>query len=159
MGDYEPKFTMGFSSDITYKSFRLYGLLDWRHGGDVVNVTQNVFDEDGIAPDSAASAARLAAFHATGKRKSVYVQDASFLKLREVTLSYQLPDNVIRSLFAGNVTGVRLEVSGRNLATWSPYAGLDPEVSNFGNQNINRGQDLAPYPPSRSYFFTLAVDF
>ena len=57
------------------------------------------------------------------------------------------------------MTGVRLEVSGRNLATWSPYAGLDPEVSNFGNQNINRGQDLAPYPPSRSYFFTLAVDF
>jgi TonB-linked SusC/RagA family outer membrane protein len=159
MGDYEPKFTMGFSSDITYKSFRLYGLLDWRHGGDVVNVTQNVFDEDLIAPDSAASAGRLAAFHATGKRKSVYVQDASFLKLREVTLSYQLPDNVIRSLFAGNVTGVRLEVSGRNLATWSPYAGLDPEVSNFGNQNINRGQDLAPYPPSRNYFFTLAVDF
>ncbi len=159
MGDYEPKFTMGFSSDITYKSFRLYGLLDWRHGGDVVNVTQNVFDEDGIAPDSVASAGRLAAFHATGKRKSVYVQDASFLKLREITLSYQLPDNVIRSLFAGNVTGVRLEVSGRNLATWSPYAGLDPEVSNFGNQNINRGQDLAPYPPSRSYFFNLAVDF
>src|SRR5207248_2183148 len=41
MGDYEPKFTMGFSTDITYKSFRLYGLLDWRHGGAVVNVTQN----------------------------------------------------------------------------------------------------------------------
>jgi hypothetical protein len=36
---------------------------------------------------------------------------------------------------------------------------LDPEVSNFGNQNINRGQDVAPYPPSRSFFFTLGVDF
>ncbi len=159
MGDYEPKFTMGFSTDITYKSFRLYGLFDWRHGGAVVNVTQNVFDEDGIAPDSAASAARLAAFHATGKRKSVYIQDASFVKLRELTLSYQLPDNIVRSLFAGNVTAVRAELSGRNLVTWSSYPGLDPEVSNFGNQNINRGQDLAPYPPSRSFFFTLALDF
>jgi TonB-linked SusC/RagA family outer membrane protein len=159
LGDYEPKFIMGFSSDVSYRRFRLSGLLEWRHGGDVVNVTQNVFDEDGLAPDSAASAARLAAFHATGKRLAVYIQDASFVKLREVTLSYQLPDDLIRNLFRGSVTGARAEVSGRNLITWSKYAGLDPEVSNFGNQNINRGQDLAPYPPSRSFFFTIAVDF
>ena len=159
LGDYEPKFTMGFSNDVSYGRFRVYGLLEWRHGGDVVNVTQNVFDEDGLAPDSAASAERLSLFHATGKRLAVYIQDASFVKLREVTLSFQLPDNVIHSLFHGSVTSVRAELSGRNLVTWSPYQGLDPEVSNFGNQNINRGQDLAPYPPSRSYFFTLAVDF
>ena len=89
----------------------------------------------------------------------MYIQDASFVKLRELTLSYQLPDNIVRSLFAGNVTAVRAELSGRNLVTWSSYPGLDPEVSNFGNQNINRGQDLAPYPPSRSFFFTLALDF
>ena len=159
LGDYEPKFTMGFSNEVSYKRFRLYGLLEWRHGGSVVNVTQNVFDEDGIAPDSAASAERLRLFHATGKRLAVYIQDATFVKLREVTLSFQLPDNVIHSLFHGSVTSARAELSGRNLATWSPYAGLDPEVSNFGNQNINRGQDLAPYPPSRSFFFTVAVDF
>jgi hypothetical protein len=57
------------------------------------------------------------------------------------------------------VNGVRAELSGRNLVTWTRYPGLDPEVSNFGNQNINRGQDLAPYPPTRSYFFSLNVDF
>lgn len=159
LGDYEPKFVMGFASDVTFRRLRLSGLLEWRHGGDVVNVTQNVFDEDGLAPDSAASAARLAAFHATGKRLAVYIQDASFVKLREITLSYQLPDELIRTVFRGSVTGARAELSGRNLITWSKYPGLDPEVSNFGNQNINRGQDLAPYPPSRSFFFTLAVDF
>ena len=81
------------------------------------------------------------------------------MKLREITLSYQLPDEVLRTVFRGSVTGARAELSGRNLITWSKYPGLDPEVSNFGNQNINRGQDLAPYPPSRSYFFTIAVDF
>jgi len=159
LGDYEPKYIVGVSSDLTFHRLRLSGLLEWRHGGDVVNVTQNVFDEDGLAPDSSASAARLAAFHATGKRLAVYIQDASFVKLREITLSYQLPEELIRSLFRGSVTGARAELSGRNLITWSKYAGLDPEVSNFGNQNINRGQDLAPYPPSRSFFFTLAVDF
>ena len=159
LGDYEPKYVVGVSSDLSFRRFRLSGLLEWRHGGDVVNVTQNVFDEDGIAPDSAASAARLAAFHATGKRLAVYIQDASFVKLRNITLSYQLPDGLLRTLFRGSVTGARAELSGQNLITWSKYAGLDPEVSNFGNQNINRGQDLAPYPPSRSYFFTIAADF
>jgi len=159
LGNYEPKYVVGFSSDVTFRRLRLSGLFEWRHGGDVVNVTQNVFDEDGLAPDSVASAARLAAFHATGKRLAVYIQDASFVKLREITLSYQLPEGLIRSLFRGSVTGARAELSGRNLITWAKYPGLDPEVSNFGNQNINRGQDLAPYPPSRSFFFTLAVDF
>jgi TonB-linked SusC/RagA family outer membrane protein len=156
LGDLEPKFVMGFSSDVTVGNFHLYGLLDWRHGSSVVNVTQNGYDFAGTAPDSAESVERLNLFLAG---RSPYIQDASFLKLREVTLSYQLPETVVRSVFGGRVTGVRAELSGRNLVTWSPYKGLDPEVSNFGNQNINRGQDLAPYPPSRSYFFSLAVDF
>ena len=156
LGDLEPSFVMGFSSDVTVGSFRLYGLLDWRHGSSVVNVTQNGYDFSGTAPDSAESVQRLTVFLAG---RSPYIQDASFLKLREVTLSYQLPETVVRSVFGGRVRGVRAELSGRNLVTWTPYKGLDPEVSNFGNQNINRGQDLAPYPPSRSYFFTLAVDF
>jgi TonB-linked SusC/RagA family outer membrane protein len=156
LGDLEPSFVMGISSDVTVGNFRLYGLLDWRHGSSVVNVTQNGYDFAGTAPDSAASADRLTLFL---KGRSPYIQDASFVKLREVTVSYQLPETLVRSAFGGRVTTVRAELSGRNLVTWTPYKGLDPEVSNFGNQNINRGQDLAPYPPSRSYFFTLSVDF
>ena len=156
LGDLEPSFVMAFSSDVTIGNFRVYGLLDWRHGSSVVNVTQNGYDFSGTAPDSAASADRLTLFL---KGRSPYIQDASFVKLREVTLSYQVPETLVRSVFGGRVTDVRAELSGRNLVTWTPYKGLDPEVSNFGNQNINRGQDLAPYPPSRSYFFTLAVNF
>ncbi|HVH67588.1 MAG TPA: SusC/RagA family TonB-linked outer membrane protein [Gemmatimonadales bacterium] len=157
IGDYEPRFTMGFSSEATYHNFRLFGLLEWRHGGNVVNLTQNGYDEAGLAPDSAASANRLHLFNDLAR--SPYIQDASFVKLREVTLSYQIPDQIIRSAFSGRVTGARVDVGGRNLLTWTPYAGTDPEVSNFGNQNINRGQDVTPYPPFRSFFLTLAVDF
>jgi hypothetical protein len=54
---------------------------------------------------------------------------------------------------------VRLELSGRNLKTWTKYTGLDPEVSNFGNVSVGRIQDVTPYPPSRSYFFSIATDF
>ena len=155
VGDFQPKFSLGFSNEINVGHFRLYGLFDWRDGGTVVNISQNVYDELGTAPDAGVDA-RLAAFE---DGFSVYAQDASFLKLRELSLSYILPENLVHGMFGGRVSGVTAELSGRNLVTWTPYEGLDPEVSNFGNQNINRGQDLAPYPPTRSFFFSLNVDF
>jgi len=167
MGDFEPKFVMGFSSEVTAGPFTLYGLAEWRHGGDLVNLTQANYDGFATAPDctagdakngctAGAPAERLRVF---GLRGSPYIEDASFVKLREITLSYQLPEHIVRSLFGGRVTGVRADLSGRNLVTWTPYKGLDPEVSNFGTQNVQRGQDVTPYPPSRTYFFTLSVDF
>jgi hypothetical protein len=157
IGDYQPKFNVGFSNEINIGRFRLYGLLDWRDGGDVVDISQNVYDELGTAPDVEASAIRDSVFNNIGA--SVYMQDASFLKLRELSVSYLLPDAMVHGMFGGRVNAIRAELSGRNLVTWTKYPGLDPEVSNFGNQNINRGQDLAPYPPTRSFFFSFDVEF
>jgi len=88
-----------------------------------------------------------------------YVQDASFLKLREATVEYELPDGAVRSLFGDVFESVRLSVSGRDLLTFTPYDGLDPEVSNFGRENFARNVDVAPSPPSRSFWFTTAVTF
>jgi TonB-dependent starch-binding outer membrane protein SusC len=62
-------------------------------------------------------------------------------------------------VFGSKAQDVRLEFAGRNLYTWAPYTGYDPEVSNFGNQNIGRFQDVTPYPPSRSFFFSIAANF
>src|SRR5690606_16100404 len=120
------------------------------------NLTQLLYDGAGLAADPAAGATRITSY---SHHNSPYIQHASFAKLREITVSYTLPSNLISSAFGDKVSAVRLEASGRNLYTWTNYEGLDPEVSNFGNQNINRSQDVAPYPPSRSFFFTLGVDF
>jgi TonB-linked SusC/RagA family outer membrane protein len=156
MGDAQPKYVMGFSSDFAVGPVHLYGLFDWHHGGDAVNLTQALYDLNGTSGDTAAAAIRAGDFFAG---QTAYIQDASFVKLRELTLSYELPATLVHGLFGSAASAVRLEASGRNLVTWTPYKGLDPEVSNFGNQNINRGQDVAPYPPSRSFFFTVGVDF
>ena len=48
---------------------------------------------------------------------------------------------------------------GRNLLRFTAYRGLDPEVSNFGNQAIVRNIDVAPFPPSRSFFFSIDLGF
>ena len=75
------------------------------------------------------------------------MQDGSYLKLRELSFTYDLPESVVGHLFGG-VRYARLNVSGRNLIRITPYKGSDPEVSNFGNQAIARlaihRQRLAP---------------
>jgi hypothetical protein len=87
-----------------------------------------------------------------------YVQDASFIKLRELTLSYDLPTSVV-SLLGRGVRSATLSIEGRNLITWTKYQGLDPEVSNFGNQAIARNVDVAPFPPSRTFWVGINVGF
>jgi TonB-dependent starch-binding outer membrane protein SusC len=155
-----PNFNMGFSNEFNVGPFRLYGLLDWRSGGKVANLTNAYFDpftSDGLGflADTARSAARIKAVAAGAS----YLEDAGFLKLREISVSYTIPKTVTQSLFSSFTQDVRLEISGRNLKTWTPYTGYDPEVSNFSNQNIGRFQDVTPYPPSRSVFFSLSTNF
>ncbi|MES2524434.1 MAG: SusC/RagA family TonB-linked outer membrane protein [Gemmatimonadota bacterium] len=88
-----------------------------------------------------------------------YVQDGSFVKLREVTLSYSVPSSFGRRLLGNRVGDVNLSLTGRNLLTSTKYWGADPEVNNFGNQSVRGFVDLAPFPPSRSFFFNINVGF
>jgi hypothetical protein len=89
---------------------------------------------------------------------SQYVFDGSFVKLRELTLSYELPAAFSRNIFR-TAGASRIELGGRNLVTWSKYPGVDPEASNFGNQPISRFIDLAPFPPSRTFYLTFAASY
>ncbi len=166
--DSAPDFQMQFGNDFTYKALTLNVLFDWRKGGYVSNMTKNLFDEglnsydyDEASPDTAIGATlgeyRYANWNA-GNNASQYLEDGSFVKLREVTLSYQLPQSFVNSI-PGGARDLRLTLSGRNLAIWSDYWSLDPEVNNFGNQNVTRFVDLAPYPPTRSFFFSVDVGF
>lgn len=157
VGDVQPDFTMGFSNEFTIGGFRLYGLVDWARGGDVGNLTDEYFDfGPGLWADSAASAAR------EGNALlglTPYVETATFVKLRELSLSYALPVSWVSTIGGNRLSSLRLALVGRNLFGWFRYTGLDPEVSVFGNQQVTRGQDVTPYPPSRSYFISLEVGF
>jgi TonB-linked SusC/RagA family outer membrane protein len=156
-GDASPDFMMGFTNELSWKSLRLSSLFDWQKGGNLVNVTKNVFDAFGLAPDVAdGGLARINLNDTQGIAQ--YIEDASFVKLREVALGLDLPQSWTSRL-GGRARSVRLELSGRNLYTWTKYTGADPEVSNFGSQQISRFIDLAPFPPSRSFFFTVDVGF
>ncbi len=150
-----PKYTMGFSNEFDYGNFRLTTLFDYRRGGYAVDLTGLFVDPTQILADTALNNARLGRYI---QGYGAYVEPAGFVKLRELTLSYQLPQS-LTSRYIGAGRDLRLELSGRNLATWTKYKGYDPEVSNFGNTNLGRFQDVAPYPPSRSVFFSVIANF
>jgi TonB-linked SusC/RagA family outer membrane protein len=154
-GDAMPDYQMGFSNDFRLGAFSLTSLIDWRKGGHGINLTNNYYD-GGLIADTAAGNARLAGLAAG---LPVYVEPNGFVKIREITVGYQLPAAVASKLMAGRAQDVRLEFSGRNLKTWTKYTGLDPEVSNFSNQAVGRIQDVTPYPPWKSFFFSLNTTF
>jgi len=152
-GNGEPDFRIGWSNVITAGDFTFTTLVDWQHGSDIVNLTRLLYDFGSNSPDPEAAAKRLASFSAGDPRP--YIEDASFVKLREVSVSYNLPKVYTSQL--GPLKSLQLSVSGRNLLTFTGYTGLDPEVSNFANQPIGRNFDVAPYPPSRTYWFSVTA--
>src|SRR5580704_601895 len=151
VGDATPSDVISFSQQLSFGRLHLSGVLDWYVGGSVANLT-NAYYDNGLflLADSAASAKRIAAAQAGG---TPWVESARFVKLREVRLSWDVPDRWVKTIAQGHVRTMRLDVSGRNLFWSFPYTGLDPEVSNFGTLAVGRGQDVTPYPPARSIFF------
>ncbi len=158
VGDATPDFQMSFSSDLDVKRFTIGFLWDWKRGGDVVNLTEFLYDLGQNSIDYEEAGANRIAGWSNGQT-AVYVQDASYFKLRELNLSYNLPESFTRGIFGDGVRQARLTLSGRNLIRVTPYRGLDPEVSNFGNQAIVRNIDVAPFPPNRSFFFSIDLGF
>jgi len=156
IGDANPDFLWSFGGDLTVKRFNLNAVAEWQHGGNILQLTKLIWDLGGTTVDCpTACTDRLNVF---GRDTRQFIESATYFKVREVTLSYTLPTNVVA--WAGGREG-RVSVSGRNLIviTGGNYTGMDPEVSNFGNQAVARNIEVAQYPRSRSFWFTVSVGF
>ncbi|MFL5482332.1 MAG: SusC/RagA family TonB-linked outer membrane protein [Gemmatimonadaceae bacterium] len=156
VGNSLPDYTMGFTNELQFGPVRLSSLVDWRKGGLGVNLTNDYFYGSGLAKDTALASAQLKRF---SQGVDVWLENNGFVKLRELTLSYDLPQAFSQQIFHGRAQAARFELSGRNLATWTKYTGLDPEVSNFGNQALGRFQDVTPYPPMKTFFVSVGATF
>jgi TonB-linked SusC/RagA family outer membrane protein len=161
IGDTAPNYRMGFVNDVSWRNWNFSAVLDYQNGGSIINLTQFLYD-DGGARSTAADfgtpehAARMRGFN-NGVMKP-YIEDATFLKLREINIGYDVPESLTRFMTQA-VNSVRVSLSGRNLHSWQKYSGLDPEVANLGSAAIRNNLDVAAYPPSRSFFLNIAVGF
>jgi TonB-dependent starch-binding outer membrane protein SusC len=152
-GDGEPDFRIGWSNVVAAGDFTFSALLDWQQGSEAINLTRLLYDGASNSPDVEASGMRLTSFINGDPRP--YIEDVSFVKLREVSVAYNLPKRLASQL--GPIRNMQFSLSGRNLLTFTPYSGLDPEVSNFAAQPIGRNYDVAPYPPSRSFWLSVTA--
>ncbi len=169
-GNSDPDFNFNFVNDFQLGDFQVFTLFEWRQGQSVVNLTELLYDLSRNTVDFAdpnfsggsdfsgkdchpdcSGLARRTAF--VNGWALPFTQPASFFKAREIALSYTLPEDVTSRIFGGFFDQIRLRASGRNLFTVTNYRGLDPEVSNFGTQQVGRSIDVAPFPPSRSFWF------
>ncbi|HEX4684030.1 MAG TPA: SusC/RagA family TonB-linked outer membrane protein [Gemmatimonadaceae bacterium] len=138
-------------------------MFDWRNGGYMSDMTNTAFDQGGNSrdytnPSPVANVPlgqwRYAAWSAGDARP--YIQDGTFVKLRELSFTYQAPESWANFARAREL---RLTASGRNLAMFSKYWGEDPEFNNGGSSAVGRFVDLAPYPPSRQFFFSFDLGY
>jgi len=184
-GDYAPDFTLGFQNTFRYKNVDFGFLLDTRQGGIVVSRTKTIGStsgqlmetlegrETGIVAEGVVN---------TGTSENpVYVPnttnvdartynnrfyerdnveaakyDASYTKLREVTLGYSFPKKIIDRL---PISNARFSLTGRNLLLWTDNPHFDPEVVGVSGGTLQPGIENMSYPSTRSFTFNLQVNF
>jgi TonB-linked SusC/RagA family outer membrane protein len=167
MGDGNPDYTVGFGNDFKWKALSAYVLIDRQQGGMLAAGTWRHYDLGGNSRDfdvRTKNGERLGDQRVRVYRNvtRTYYQDASFTKIREVTLGAKIPRSWLGKVRGvQGVTDAQISVSGRNLYWWTPYRGGDPEFTNFGagNDNLQRNRELAAYPASRSFWVNLNLGF
>lgn len=178
LGSTLPDYNMGLRNTFRYKDLRLSFLFDMQKGGKYFSTSHmwgmysGMIEEsalggnreagivlpgvkaDGTANTTVISAQRYGAMH-YNTVDALNVFDASYIKLRDITLSYDLP----KSLIGGVVEGVRLSAFGRNLFAWGlDWKGMDPENTSYGSGNI-QGLEGGSLPSTRQYGVNVNIKF
>jgi len=170
LGDPNPKFNMSFINDINYKGFLSFGFQwDWVNGSNLYNQTKGWMYRDGIHGDydnditingqTAAWSAFYRGVYAgrqANGTKSYFMEDASFLRLRNIAIGF----DVAKFVKIKGINRLQLQLSGRNLVTFTKYTGYDPEVSSgTTNSAWDRGVDHNTIPNVKTYQVALNVGF
>ena len=162
IGDGNPDFHMSLSTTYSFKNFQFYMLLDWKQGGDIYNYTHQYtfrdsraieFDQFGKAEAEKKSTAYYSNFYQQSIN-SYFVEDGTFLKLREMSIFYTLKPK----LWSGFFKSVKIGLVGRNFLTFTKYSGYDPEVASSGDLTTFAFDNFG-YPNFRTFSASLEFRF
>ena len=170
MGNEFPVWTGGFSNTLSYKNFSLYVRMDYTTGHTIFNwakmfMDTNLFGDNNMTQDKVddswkqqGDVVELSRFYWGGERiqrntfngtassgNSVYFESGDFLAVREVTLSYNFPQQLLSKL---RITSLRFNITGNNLHYFTSYSGLNPEEG---------GRDNGRYALPRNIIFGVNV--
>ena len=185
--DINEKFRMGLTNTFTYKRLSLAATLDFRYGGYIYSYTKDYMHWVGSGPETVyndrnpflvpnsvvenadgtysenttpVDPTALHTFYSHGgfQYSDFAVIDRSYLKLRNISLAYELPTALCKKL---KVTRIRASVTAENILLWTPEENqyIDPEVTSFGNDISAKFGEFATTPPYQTYTFGLSVSF
>ncbi len=168
--NFNPDFNMNFTSTLAYKGFTFYFLASWQKGGEVYNhsvrytTEPKLLDQSGL-PWNAVKP--LTYYENSGQTggilgwdNDVLAFDATFLKIREISLSYDLKPAALQKY----IKNIRLSVIGRNLITLTTYPGFDPETGRSEpakgvDSNAFRFDSNDSYPLYKMVSGSIAITF
>ncbi|WP_255456765.1 SusC/RagA family TonB-linked outer membrane protein [Pedobacter sp. HDW13] len=159
VGSSQPKFLASITNTFRYQNFDLSVFFNASYGNKIFNWTRANLETgtgytgavatllDRWTPSNRNTDVHKAIENPAVTISDRFVEDGSFIRLKNVTLGYSLPSHLLSKL---KLSGLRVYVSGSNLYTWTNYTGYDPEVSTNGQNSISTGMDRAAYPNARS---------
>jgi TonB-linked SusC/RagA family outer membrane protein len=176
IGNANPKYTFGLTNTFTYKGWSFSFFFQGVQGNDIFNASR--IETEGLSMETNQLATVLNRWTTPGQNTDIpratygdftnslissrFIEDGSFVRLKSLSLGYDLPKSIISKL---NVSRLYLYISSENLLTFTKYSGFDPEVSVYGlssnntEKNIAPGVDYGTYPQSRDFLVGLNVTF
>ncbi len=166
IGDPNPDFTFGMTNTLSWKGVSLNFLFQGSYGNDIYNVSR--METEGMQDGKNQSTRVLKRWEIPGQITSVpkagwniknstyFIEDGSYLRLKNVTLSYEIPQRYISKV---GITRLMPYVSATNLFTITSYMGRDPEVNQYGDSGTVQGIDWGTYPMDRSFVLGIKVEF
>ena len=163
IGDGNPDYRVGLSNSVNWKNWSLYGLLDFQKGGQIYNQTnQRMYqwgrsadvDQFGKPQELKKPVEYYIALYAANDPTDYFVEDAGYVKLREMSLRYRFGSRFRNALSRIGASNASIAVIGRNLLTFTDYKGYDPDVGG----TIVR-QDSFDYPRYRTITGSFEITF
>ena len=171
IGDVNPDYTFGFTNNFKYKNFDLSIFINGVQGNDIVNmnsvwnanigtsknVTLDMFNgawKEGADNSTALAPKPIRQFWRTLPFSRRFIEDGSFVRIKNITLGYTLPAKLVKGISA-----IRVSLGVNNLYTFTKYTGFDPEINSYGDNPALFGVDLGGFPNSRTYSFVIKCNF
>ena len=169
IGNAMPKWYGGITNTFNYKGIDFSFMFQFNYGNDIYNATRlyatqsrsgrrNMLAEvaDRWSPTNASNKVPSQDGYIVNDVYSRFIEDGSFLRLKNITLGYTLPHKWTRKFHASKL---RIYATGQNLFCISGYSGYDPEVNSASSNPMTPGLDWGAYPKSRVFTFGIDLQF
>jgi len=175
IGNFVPDFSGGLTNKFSYKGISLSIFFQFVQGVDIYNnngefirtVGLSSFNQQDVVldrwtPENTGTDVPRAATGATSgtfnnQPSSRFLEDGSYVRLKNLTLTYTLPSSIIEKTKV--LRSARIGFSGQNILTFTNYTGFDPEVSTFDRSNVSAGTDFLTFPQSKIYSVNFNLGF